>query len=68
MKNQSFRRAYWIQKTYLFRADEYICSACNYSADEAYLQCPCCDAEMSRSKYDPSWVDEMEMLDSIFDD
>ena len=27
-----------------------------------------CKASMSGSAYDPQWVDELEMLDAIFDD
>ena len=43
--------AYWIQKTHLLRADEYECSACGRN--------------MTKSKYDPTWVDEAEMLDIL---
>ena len=30
--------------------------------------CPQCGLPMKGSKYDPSWVDEMETIDAIFDD
>ena len=33
-----------------------------------YRLCPRCNTAMNGSKYDPSWVDEMEVFDAIFDD
>lgn len=60
------RTAYWTQKTHLFRADEYICSKCGFKADKPYKNCPNCDSEMGKNKYDPSWVDEAEMMDIFF--
>ena len=62
------RAAHWIQHTHLFRKDEYECSACGFKADKPYRICPSCGLPMKGSKYDPSWVDEMEMMDAIFDD
>ncbi len=61
-------KAHWIQKTHLFRADEFICSACGASCDRPYMICPCCRAEMGNSKYDASWVDEAEGLSALLDD
>ncbi|MCQ2548385.1 MAG: hypothetical protein MJ145_05240 [Clostridia bacterium] len=68
MKKKSNKKAYWTQQTHLLKADEYICSACGYSAKKALKECPGCGAIMSKSKYDPTWVDEAEILDMIFDD
>ena len=68
MKKQSSQKAYWTQKTHLFGSDEYICSACGHVTDKAYKQCPLCGTNMSKSKYDPSWVDEAEMMDIFFGD
>lgn len=62
------KNAEWTQCTHLLRKDEYICSVCGYHADKPYGTCPHCGAKMKTSKYDPSWVDEMEMLDAILDD
>lgn len=62
------KAAKWIQHTHLFRRDEYECSACGYKADKPYKICPRCQSNMKGSKYDPSWVDEVEMIDAIFDD
>ncbi len=59
---------YWIQRTHLFRADEYICSACGASCNKPYRTCPACGARMKKSKYDPSWVDEAEGLSTLLDD
>ena len=68
MKRQKLKIAYWTQKTHLFRSDEYICSACGCSTDKAYKQCPSCESDMCKSKYDPSWVDEAEIMDIFFGD
>lgn len=62
------KSAYWIQRTHLFRADEYICSACGTSCNKAYRTCPVCGERMNKSKYDPSWVDEAEGLSALLDD
>ena len=65
MKKKS---AHWIQRTHLFRKDEYECSACGGRVDKPYKTCPNCGLPMKGSKYDPSWVDEMEAMEAIFDD
>lgn len=62
------RKAYWIQRTHLFRADEYICSDCGTECDEPYEVCPGCGSRMGNAKYDPSWVDEAEGLSALLDD
>ncbi len=59
--------AYWIRKTHLLRADEYICSACGRSFRRPTPVCPSCGRPMGGSKTDASWVDEAEFLD-ITDD
>ena len=46
----SKKTAYWIQKTHLFRADEYECSTCGRRFDKPYVQCPYCGRKMTRSK------------------
>lgn len=60
--------AHWIRHTHLFRADEYICSACGTSCKKPYTSCPACGTPMKKTKYDPSWVDEAEGLSAILDD
>lgn len=60
--------AHWIQHTHVFRKDEYECSACGCLADKLYKTCPHCGLPMKGSKYDSSWVDEMEGIDAILDD
>jgi len=62
------KSANWTQRTHLFRADEYICSACGSSCDKPYKVCPKCAAKMKKGKYDPSWVDEAEGLSALLDD
>ena len=59
---------HWVQKTHLFRADEYICSHCGITYNKPYKVCPNCQSVMGKSKYDPSWVDEAEELSVILDD
>lgn len=66
MKNQ--RKARWIQKTHLFRADEYVCSACGHTGRQPAPVCPNCNCSMKNGKYDPTWVDEIEMFDAFFGD
>ena len=60
--------AHWIQRTHLFRADEFICSACRSVYDKPYKICPSCGVSMKKAKYDASWVDEAEGLSAILDD
>lgn len=62
------KTAHWIRRTHLFRKDEYECSFCGVRMDKPYKTCPGCNLPMKGSKYDPSWVDEMELLDAIFED
>ena len=62
------KSAHWIQKTHLFRADEYICSACNSVSGKPYKVCPACRAPMKKAKYEASWVDEAEGLSALLDD
>jgi rubrerythrin len=65
MRRQFDGTAYWTQHTHLFSPDEYECSACGYETDRPYRECPSCHAEMTKSKYDPSWVDEAVILDIL---
>lgn len=62
------KKAQWIQKTHLFKDDDYVCSECGYSSEKPYSECPRCHSNMRGSNYDPSWVDEAEMLDIILGD
>lgn len=59
------RKAQWIRKTHIFRKDEYICSVCSFIAQSSLPVCPKCGSTMKNCKYDPTWVDEIEMLDII---
>ncbi len=62
------KEAHWIQKTHLFRADDFICSACGAKSNKPYKVCPDCGHEMKKTKYDESWVDETEGLSALLDD
>ena len=58
----------WIKRTHFFSSDKYECSSCGRQFDRPSAACPGCGAAMRGSQYDPSWGDEVEMLDAIFDD
>ena len=62
------KTASWIRRTHLFRADEFICSVCKASFRKPCQACPACGTRMKKTKYDPSWVDEAEMISMIMDD
>ena len=61
-------KARWTRHTHIFRKDEYECSSCGYISDRPYKICPKCGSIMKVSKYDPSWVDEMEAIDAFLED
>lgn len=62
------KKGHWIKEAHLFRSDVYICSVCKSKFPKTSKTCPKCGVEMVSEKYDPQWVDELEMLDAIFDD
>ena len=62
------KKARWTRKTHLFRSDEYTCSACKSVFSKPFMVCPACQSPMKETKYDPSWMDEAEMLSAIVDD
>ena len=62
------KTAYWVQRTHLFRPDEYICSSCNFPSDKPRRVCPSCGVTMKEKKYDPTWVDEAEAISLLLDD
>ena len=65
---KSKKTAKLIQRTHLFRRDEFECSACGFRADKRFLSCPRCGAAIKGSKYDASWVDEMAEFDLMFEE
>lgn len=68
MKEKTKTNAYITHKTHLFRADEFICSACGHIERKKFRRCPSCGADMSKRKYEPTWVDEAEIMDIISGD
>lgn len=62
------KASHWIQRTHLFRADEYICSECNSISNKPFTVCPVCGAPMKKTKYNASWVDEAEGISATLDD
>ena len=61
-------QAYWILRSHLFRADEYICSECGAGSPQPYRECPDCGARMKDTDCEPAWVDEAEGLSALLDD
>ena len=64
------KTGYWIIEEHLFGGSTFECSACHvrFKGRKASRNCPACHARMTRSRYDPRFVDELEFLDAIFDD
>ena len=62
------RQDLWIQKTYLFGKDEYICTVCRAACDKPYRVCPVCGTEKRKVTYDASWVDEAAEMDILLGD
>ena len=67
-RQSRMKAAHWTQRTHLFRADEFICSACRSVSDKPYSVCPVCGASMKKTRQDASWVDEAEGLSAMLDD
>ena len=57
--------ASWTQITHLSGADIYECSACGSKTQRLSAYCPSCGSSMTRVQYEPSWVEEAEMLEII---
>ncbi|MBQ6371580.1 MAG: hypothetical protein IJJ22_00470 [Oscillospiraceae bacterium] len=62
------RRPHWIRRPHLFKADEYVCSVCGKISPRPYKACPACKTILGKIKYDPSWVDEAEMMSAVTDE
>ncbi len=43
------KAVHWVQKTHLFRADEFICSACGSVSSKPYKVCPTCGSTRGNS-------------------
>ena len=67
MKNRD-RQGHWIHHARLLRVDYWECSVCGAVVDRPAAKCPKCGSGMHGEKYDPQWVDELEIMDAIFDD
>lgn len=61
--------AHWIHKEHLFDPEEYVCSVCGEGSDRPYDECPACGSDMTGGiKYDPVFVDELEVMDIVLGD
>lgn len=66
---QAIKNAHWIERSHLFRADEYICSVCGAVCNKPYNVCPNCQIpRKKRIRTASSWVDEIECMSAILDD
>lgn len=61
------KKAKWLQKTHLLRADEYICPVCGTVSDKPYMKCPSCGTSLCGTVGDSTWVDEAEGLSALLD-
>ena len=62
MAVKNMKTAHWIKHTYLFRGDEYECSACGCVAGKPAAECPRCGRKIKGTDHDPFWVDEAELF------
>lgn len=62
------KKPHWIRRDHLFKADEFVCSVCGASYPRARQRCPACGAVLDRTKYDPVWADEAELMSAVLDD
>ena len=67
-KSKKMDTGCWIEHEHLFSGSTYECSLCHGSFKKRTEMCPRCKAEMRKGKYDPQWVDELEIMDAIFGD
>lgn len=51
---------------YWFGEKTYKCSNCSTRSGQALPKCPKCKAQMTKTKFDPVWVDEMAFYDGDF--
>ena len=59
---------YWIHEAHVFRADVFRCSVCGAEYKKMSKTCAKCGSRMKKLRYDPQWVDELEMLYAMLDD
>lgn len=61
-------RAYWIERGNLFRQNRFYCSNCGCQSEEALGQCPECDAKMEEAGFEPAWLEQGELFDTLVAD
>lgn len=57
--------AYWTEREFMSGERVFVCSHCGLAFDKGYAYCPNCDRKMTRVKYDPAWVDQIEEWDAM---
>ena len=67
-KHNGEKTTYWIKENHLFGPPTYKCHLCKSVFRKPENICPACRARVVDKKDDPKWVDEISVMDSIFDD
>lgn len=62
------RRGYWKMQEHLNGDVTYQCSRCKTVFQYREAFCPKCFSENKKVSHDPVWVDEMSIMDDIFED
>ena len=62
------KKAVWVIRTHLLRADEIVCSRCGRAVPRPVPVCPGCGTRMEGKEKDLNWVDEAFLLDMLLDD
>jgi hypothetical protein len=67
--NSSYSKiGYWIVQEHLFGDTTYQCSYCKSVFKSHSAVCPKCHSNNRKLSHDPVWVDEIAMMDALFDD
>ena len=62
------KTTYWIKENHLFGPPTYKCHLCKSVFRKPENICPACRARVVDKKDDPVWVDEISIMDSMFDE
>ena len=62
------KTTYWIKENHLFGSPTYRCNNCKSVFKKPEDVCPRCHARAVDKKEDPTWVDEISIMDSMFDE
>ena len=63
--NEDRNTTVWLKEEHLFDPDTYRCKSCGKRFREPADVCPNCRKKVTEIKTDPTWVDEMAILDEL---